>query len=319
MKTNLYIDNQLCSSLADLKQHFLELSSGSNTYLDLLDYSRHGDLIDWLKEENENELADRLHFIDQSLGDSEYMTQVLKVFITSDDRVRVFDKPDFSSCVNFQVSNKTLTHNSLMVEISLEIMLAVNECYEVVVKTEWGNKGFTFNPSKYEESSIRKFSYTFYKRTGIEIERLIIFVDDDIILDEPIEMLMKTNSSQQLETLEGEPTSKEKMTAAIQHIASTLIGVIQESEIMRKETANNSIQQPILFHSNQETKPLSQPTVKKYSWQTPGYYAVIEKDRKEREEWERCIRERQQTKEQEEQAEADRLSLEKWKRRHGIK
>ena len=57
MNTNLYIDDQLCPSLVELKRQLLELSYGSNSYLDLLDYSRHGDLINWLEERNEKEIG----------------------------------------------------------------------------------------------------------------------------------------------------------------------------------------------------------------------------------------------------------------------
>jgi hypothetical protein len=319
MKTNLYIDDQLCSSFAELEQYFLELSSDSNAYHDLLDYSRHGDLIAWLKEQNEIELADRICLIDQSLGDSEYMNQILAVFVSSENNITRFHKPEFSRCVNLSISNKNLTQNTLSVEISLEILLAVNECYEVIVKTEWGNKGFTINPSKYIESHTYKTSYTFNKRPGTEIERLLIYVDGYILHDEPFNNIPKTNTSQQLETIEGDQSPNERLTTTIQHIANTLIGVIQEAEIKRKEGVDDVIHEPPHSQGNRESINISQPANKKYSWQTPGYYAAIEKDRKEREERERLIRERQLQKEREEQAEADRISLEKWKRRHGIK
>lgn len=318
MNTNLYIDDQLCPSLVELKRQLLELSYGSNSYLDLLDYSRHGDLINWLEERNEKELADKIRLLDSTLGDSEYMNQISAIFVSSESSIAGFHKPEFSRCVNLSISNKNLTQNTLSVEISLEILLAVNECYEVIVKTEWGNKGFTINPSYYIESHTYKTSYTFYKRPGTEIERLSIYVDGYILHDEPFNNIQKTNTSQQLETIEGDQSPNERLTTTIQHIANTLIGVIQEAEIKRKDGADDVIHEPQHSQGNRESINISQPANKKYSWQTPGYYAAIEKDRKEREERERLIRERQLQKEREEQAEADRISLEKWKRRHGI-
>lgn len=234
MNTNLYIDDQLCSSLIELKQHFLELSCGSNSYLDLLDYSKHGDLINWLEERNEKDLADKIRLLDCTLGDSEYMNQISAIFVSSKSSIARFHKPEFSRCVNFSISKKNFTNNTFSVEISLEILLAVNECYEVVVKTEWGNKGFTFNPSKFEESQTYKVSYTFHKRPGTEIQRLAICVDGYFLHNEPIDKIPKTNTSQQLEIIEDEQSPKERLTTTIQHIANTLIGVIQEAEIKRK-------------------------------------------------------------------------------------
>ena len=35
----------------------------------------------------------------------------------------------------------------------------------------------------------------------------------------------KTNTSQQLETIEGDQSPKERLTTTIQHIANTLIGI----------------------------------------------------------------------------------------------
>ena len=56
--TILYINNEHCTSVAQLKGYFSEdLTPESDTYYDLLDYGRSGDIAVWLREMDEPELA----------------------------------------------------------------------------------------------------------------------------------------------------------------------------------------------------------------------------------------------------------------------
>ena len=55
---NLYIDNEHCSSVRQLKQFFKAVTSyDSPIVMDLLEYGRAGDISDWLREKGESELA----------------------------------------------------------------------------------------------------------------------------------------------------------------------------------------------------------------------------------------------------------------------
>lgn len=81
----IYINNQHCLSLQQLKEHFDNLSDDSDTYLDLLDYARHGDLADWLEDHNEKELSNTVLSIDNSLGDSDYMNRLTDAILANLD------------------------------------------------------------------------------------------------------------------------------------------------------------------------------------------------------------------------------------------
>ncbi|MBQ0057512.1 MAG: hypothetical protein KBT20_07640, partial [Bacteroidales bacterium] len=60
----LYINNEHCSTVEQLKGYFkLDLTPDSDIYADLLDYGRHGDIAEWLREMDEAELASKVESI----------------------------------------------------------------------------------------------------------------------------------------------------------------------------------------------------------------------------------------------------------------
>ena len=93
--TNLYINNEHCLDVRQLKQYFQDLEEDSDIYLDLLDYSRHGDLVNWLNEHNEVKLANEVLSIDSALGDADYMNKLAEIFTASENYVSSFKKPSF--------------------------------------------------------------------------------------------------------------------------------------------------------------------------------------------------------------------------------
>ena len=78
---NLYIDNEHCSSVRQLKQFFKAVTSyDSPIVMDLLEYGRAGDISDWLREKGESELAKAVDNLNDNLGDSEYFSQLTAIF-----------------------------------------------------------------------------------------------------------------------------------------------------------------------------------------------------------------------------------------------
>ena len=68
--TVLYINNEHCFSIHQLKQYFkFPIKYGSDLFLDIIDYGRSGDISTWLREHNENILADNIDSIDNNIGD----------------------------------------------------------------------------------------------------------------------------------------------------------------------------------------------------------------------------------------------------------
>lgn len=180
--TNLYINNEHCLDIKQLKQYFYDLQEGSDIYLDLLDYSRHGDLFHWLNEHNEKDLASSVDSIDTNFGDSDYMNKLTEVMVSSVGIAPLFSKPLFEKCVDLSISSKEVKYDTFFIELSFEILLAVNENYEIKITTGWGTRGFILNPIDFEEHKNYQASFMFHKRVGKDINELLILVDDSKLI-----------------------------------------------------------------------------------------------------------------------------------------
>lgn len=78
--TILYIDNEHCSSLEQLKEYFKIGANYDNPIvMELLDYGRAGDISNWLREKGESGLADSVDNISNDLGDSDYFSQLTAI------------------------------------------------------------------------------------------------------------------------------------------------------------------------------------------------------------------------------------------------
>lgn len=221
--TNLYINNEHCLDVRQLKQYFQDLEEDSDIYLDLLDYSRHGDLVNWLNEHNEVKLANEVLSIDSALGDADYMNKLAEIVAASENYVSSFKKPSFEKCVSLTISNKVVGYDTFYVEVSFKIMLAVNENYEIKLKTGWGTKGFTLKPADFEELKTYQTSYIFHKRAGNNIDNLSIFVDNSLSVVESIPKVNIEKLTPQLPNVAKEDaTAKYSMASLIYQIDSIL-------------------------------------------------------------------------------------------------
>lgn len=173
---NLYIDNEHCSSVEQLKRFFKAVTSyDSSIVMELLEYGRAGDISDWLREKGEPELAKAVDNLNDNLGDSEYFSQLTAIF--TGEKVAT-EKPEFQKC--FQVENVATDKddNGITISVQLKILSSVNESYELAVRTNWGTKGYIVNPYDFDEGSTANLKFKFRKRPNSEINKITLFVDE---------------------------------------------------------------------------------------------------------------------------------------------
>ncbi len=122
----LYINNEFCESIEQLKGYFDEdiLPSVEE---DLIQLGKNGVLSDWLRNISENNLADKVDSLDEDLGDFEYKQQLSQIFTGKDITI---EKPLFDKC--FKLEEKCLKMNEddkLYVHLSFRVLKSLNENY----------------------------------------------------------------------------------------------------------------------------------------------------------------------------------------------
>ena len=173
---NLYIDNEHCSSVGQLKQFFKAVTSYDSPIVkDLLEYGRAGDISDWLREKGEPELAKAVDNLNDNLGDSEYFSQLTAIF--TGEKVAT-EKPEFQKCFYVENVATEKDDNEITVSVQLKILSSVNESYELTVRTNWGTKGSIVNPYDFDEGSTANLKFKFRKRPNSSINKITLFVDE---------------------------------------------------------------------------------------------------------------------------------------------
>ena len=174
--TILYIDNEHCSSVEQLKGYF---KTGTNydspIRMELLDYGRAGDISDWLREKGESELTDSVDNINNDFGDSDYFSQ-LTAIITGERGTT--EKPEFQKCLHVENVISQKDDNGIIVCVLLKILSSVNESYEFAVRTNWGTKTSIINPYDLDEGSTAKMEFKFRKCQNSTINEIALFVDE---------------------------------------------------------------------------------------------------------------------------------------------
>ena len=174
--TILYIDNEHCSSVEQLKEYFKIGANYDNPIvMELLEYGRAGDISEWLREKGESELADFVDNISNDLGDSEYFSQ-LTAIITGERGAT--EKPVFQKCFHVESVTAEKDDNGIIVCVQLKILSSVNESYELAVRTNWGTKGNIINPYNFDEGSTVNLKFKFRKRPNSTIDKIILLADD---------------------------------------------------------------------------------------------------------------------------------------------
>ncbi len=100
MRTLLYINDTICSSIEQLRNLFSkELSPDTPIYEDLLTLQRDGELAQWLAEgntEEEKALANKVNQLSKSTPNSELIKQLTKIFVEEGKII----KPSFSTYID---------------------------------------------------------------------------------------------------------------------------------------------------------------------------------------------------------------------------
>ena len=165
----LYINDEHCLSVEQLKGYFTEdLTAESPIFSDLLDYGRSGDISEWLKEMEEDEMSGKVASIDNTLSDSEYFI-ALKKIITGDFDPTPSDslKPSFEKCFQYEgIKCKQITDAQIVVRIKLKVLQSINEQYKLSARSYWGILIKEINPINYIEGEQVEIVFTFNSKPG---------------------------------------------------------------------------------------------------------------------------------------------------------
>lgn len=159
----LYINNEHCENIEQLKNYFINELNNQNVIDDILDYGRSGDIAEWLREHGEEQYADKIDSIDNNLGDTDYIKELASILT---ETAADIEKIKFDKC--FQIKDATIEENDefATLTLSINILYAANEHYEIKVSTNRGTKGDIINPSDYKEDSVIQKTFKFNKRAG---------------------------------------------------------------------------------------------------------------------------------------------------------
>lgn len=174
----LYINNEHCSSVEQLKGYFTEnLTSDSDIYNDLLDYGRYGDIAVWLREMGEPDMASKVDSISGDLGDSAFFAQLKAAILGTEIKADDSLKPSFDKCFAFECVKCDMKDNEAKISASLKVLLCVNEEYELSVSSNWGTRAVMVNPYNYSEGKTATLDFTLRKRPGKEVGEITIKAD----------------------------------------------------------------------------------------------------------------------------------------------
>ncbi len=291
MITNLYINGEYCRSLLQLKTYFTNLTTESDTYYDLLDSGREGDLSKWLKTIHEDELADKISAVDTALGNSEYLNKLSEILIESLGAVK---KIPFNKCASIAVEILEKRSDKVKIQILITTINSVSENFNIRITTGWGERGFIFNSSKYDEGINVPIEYNFHKRADKEFKYAMVFVDNERVFNKRISLPKvhveesgtgTITSNQQAEQKEYDGNDfldgiQQQLDGNIKKIFEQL-GLKLEKEDKKKGwksvTPSTSASSTCVQERNQDCQ------AKRYSWQTDSFLAKVNEDKRERE------------------------------------
>ena len=179
--TVLYINNEHCFSIHQLKQYFkFPIKYGSDLFLDIIDYGRSGDISTWLREHNENILADNIDSIDNNIGDGEYISKLTDI-MTNKQTSNSNSKPNFLELFKIEGIEVKESDKDTMICVNLKVIQTFNESYSLKIQSSWGTRHICeINPIDYKINQIIKRGVSFRNRPNT-IKDIVLFVDDSIL------------------------------------------------------------------------------------------------------------------------------------------
>lgn len=178
----LYINNEHCSSVDQIKRYFTEdLTPGSGTYADLLDYGRYGDIAVWLREMGESEMATKVGSISGDLNDHAFFAQLKAAILGTEIKADDSLKPSFDKCFAFERVKCDVKDNEAKISASLKVLMSVNEEYELCVSSNWGTRAVMVNPYSYSEGKTTTVDFYFPQETGKEFGKITVKADGKVL------------------------------------------------------------------------------------------------------------------------------------------
>ena len=161
----LYINNEHCENIEQLKNYFINDLNNQNVIDDILDYGRSGDIAEWLRELGEEQYADRIDAIDNNLGDTEYLSKLAKILTSINIDV---PKKSCKECLLIEnISCEQEDNDNVNVILSFKILDNINEKYDIVVHTNWGNQRTFIRLSDYKKKYSSKMKFYFHRNSSL--------------------------------------------------------------------------------------------------------------------------------------------------------
>lgn len=320
MKVLLYINNERCNTFEMLENHFLSVKTFDDVFYDLVDLGRYKDLANFLREVGELEKADKIDAIDTNLNDSCFFSEMYSIIIG--DTLNISLKPEFQDCFSIEDPIANLYDDKLDVDIKLKVKLSIDESYQVKVETNWGTRAICVNPSDTKEGEYVSQKITIRKKPGKEIGDVVCCYEDQRIKCTNIQSISSSRNDEDDEIKEIiDELSEMEAPNSVKELIQFLYNNQKQNGNNGKEADPenvNGLKAPVSHRDTSvQDKPISGEP-KRYRWQTDSFLRQIEKDKKEREqrlEHQKNVREELEMKYKFEQEERERKEMEEKYRR----
>ena len=170
----LYINDEHCSSVEQLKEFFNNgVEYGSPLFMDLVDYGRAGELAQWLMEQGETELAKAVDSINQTIGDSEYVSLLASAILGEKKLGELHNdiiKPHFSDCFNIEDVHAERSEEKTSIIVVLKAKMIVNETFEFGIQTIWGRRVVNVNSKDSVVGEILSLKFTYRNRPNSSLK-----------------------------------------------------------------------------------------------------------------------------------------------------
>lgn len=184
----LYINDEHCSSVEQLRGYFnKEFKYDSPLFMDLVDYGRAGELAQWLMEQGETELAKDVDSINQTIGDSEYVSLLASAILGEKKLGELHNdiiKPHFSECFNIEDVHAERSEEKTSIIVVLKAKMIVNETFELGIQTIWGRRAVNVNSKDSVVGEILSLKFTYRNRPNSSLKEVLVMVNNNILRQE---------------------------------------------------------------------------------------------------------------------------------------
>ena len=184
----LYINDEHCSSVEQLRGYFnKEFKYDSPLFMDLVDYGRAGELAQWLMEQGETELAKDVDSINQTIGDSEYVSLLASAILGEKKLGELHNdiiKPHFSECFNIEDVHAERSEEKTSIIVVLKAKMIVNETFELGIQTIWGRRAVNVNSKDSVVGEILSLKFTYRNRPNSSLKEVLVMANNNILRQE---------------------------------------------------------------------------------------------------------------------------------------